>query len=129
MPGALPDDLQRFITRYIDSVEKLEILLLIAKSPERFWSVEDIYQQIQSSRPSVQWRLRELNKEGFTERASEGERFRFAPKTAELAATVAAIAGAYQDRRIKVIEAIFSKSDDQLRRFSDAFRIKKEDEE
>ena len=128
MSGQLSTELQRFIAQYIDSVEKLEILLLLARGSDRFWRVEEVYQAIQSSHVSVLRRLRELQKEGLAELNSDGQRFRFQPKSAELGEAVAALATAYQTRRIKVIEAIFNKSDDQLRKFSDAFRFKKEDE-
>lgn len=128
MAGALPDDLQQFIARYIDSVEKLEVVLLLAGSPDRFWTLEEVFQKIQSSQPSLTQRLRELINEGFAQRDDTGQKYRFQPRTAEIASCTVALATAYRERRIKVIEAIFSRTDDQIRRFSDAFRLRKEDE-
>jgi hypothetical protein len=129
MSGGLTDELQQFIARHIDSVEKLEILVLLAGNAERLWTVEEVFQKIQSSQTSVLRRLRELQVDGFLERDGDGKRFRYQPKSSQLTENTMTLASAYQERRIKVIEAIFSKSDDQLRRFSDAFRLRKEDDE
>jgi hypothetical protein len=122
----LPLEVQKFIARYIESVEKLEILLLLGKAPEKQWSVEQVYQAIQSSHSSVAQKLRNLTSEGFVER--QDECYRFQPKTKELADAVGVLGAAYQTKRIKVIEAIFSKGTDELRKFADAFKLRKENE-
>jgi hypothetical protein len=44
----IPADIQRFISERIDSVEKLEILLLLERTQEREWSAGDL---IQARRP------------------------------------------------------------------------------
>lgn len=123
----LPVDLQKFIARHVESVEKLEILLLIGNSPEKAWSGQEVYQQIQSSPNSVNQKLKDLVAEGLAQREAS-DRFRFFPKTKELAEQVRAINEAYQTRRIKVIQSIFSESTEELRKFADAFRLKKEKE-
>ena len=121
----LTNELQHFIARYIVSIEKLEILLLLSGSPEKFWTIDEVFQKIQSSHTSVGQRLRELCSEGFL--VSEGDRYRYKPKTEDLARSTDELRGIYRTRRLKVIEAVFSKSTEQLRKFSDAFRLRKDE--
>ena len=123
----LIEELQRFIARYIESVEKLEILLMLKRSPAKSWSVQEVYQQIQSSINSVNQKLLDLCRDGFVKRGPD-ERFQFSPKSKELEEKVAALGDAYQKRRIKVIELIFSSTTDELRKFADAFKLRKENE-
>ena len=124
---ALPEDVERFIARHINSVEKLEILLLLAAERERPWSPAEVVQRIQSSVASVQQRLKELQQGGLLASTGDGQ-VRFAPGTAGLEASVAHLKEAYHERRIKVIEAIYNPRKDALQLFSDVFRIRKDNE-
>lgn len=121
----LTNELQHFIARYIVSIEKLETLLLLSGSPEKLWTVDEVFQKIQSSHTSVGQRLKELASEGFL--VSEGDRYRYKPKTEDLEKNTEELRGIYRTRRLKVIEAVFSKSTEQLRKFSDAFRLRKDE--
>jgi DNA-binding IclR family transcriptional regulator len=128
MPDAqLSPELQRFIARHIQSVEKLEILLLFFREPTRAWQPSEIFQQIQSNAGSVSQKVDELAVEGFVVREKDGK-LRFAAKSPAIQARVAALDEAYRERRIKVIESIFSKTTEELRAFSDAFKLRKENE-
>jgi predicted transcriptional regulator len=125
LEGEITPELQGFIARYIRSVEKLEVLLLLSAERERAWSSKEVYQKIQSSLFSVNERLAELCSDGFI-KEEPGDHFQFRPETKELEERVANLNVAYQQRRIKVIESIFSKGADDLRKFSDAFKLRKE---
>lgn len=124
----LPVKLQRFIATHVESVEKLEVLLLLFSSADKSWTAQAVYQKIQSNPQSVARRLAELKTEGFLEENKEGS-FQFHPKNPELADGAAQLNTEYEQRRVKVIEAIFSNSTEQMRRFADAFRIRKESDD
>jgi predicted transcriptional regulator len=124
--SGLPLDVQKFIAKYIESVEKLEILLLLGNTPEKQWSAEQVDQEIKSNQSSINQKLQNLCSDGFLE--YQDGHYRFQPKSVELAQAVTALAACYQTRRIKVIEAIFSKGTDELRNFANAFRLRKENE-
>jgi DNA-binding IclR family transcriptional regulator len=126
--AALSPDLQRFIARHIQSVEKLEILLLFFREPQRTWLSSEVFHSIQSNPASVNQKLDELVSEGFLAREKEEKRFAFQPKTTTIRAQVEALDTAYRERRIKVIESIFSKTTEELRDFSNAFKLRKENE-
>jgi DNA-binding IclR family transcriptional regulator len=124
--GELSPDLQRFIARHIESVEKLELLLLFYRERTRAWQPAEIFQQIQSSPASINQKIDALIAEGFVAREKSG--LRFQPRSAALEAQVAALEDVYRRSRIKVIESIFSKTTEELRAFSDAFKLRKENE-
>lgn len=123
----LSPELQSFIARYIESVEKLEILLLFFREPTRKWQSSEIFQQIQSNPASINPKLEVLVAEGFLAKEKDGH-FRFQPRLTAVATQVAQLDEAYRERRIKVIESIFSKSTEELRDFSNAFKIRKENQ-
>jgi hypothetical protein len=123
----LSGELQKFIAEHIESLEKLEVLLLLQKAPDAIWSVQDVYQAIQSSHLSVGRGLRELTAHGFLQQVGK-DTFQYRPKTPEVAGQVDLLRTEYQTRRIRVIEGIFSKSAEEMRQFAEAFRIRKEKE-
>lgn len=124
----LPGKLQRFIAAHIESVEKLEVLLLLYESADKWWAAQSVYQKIQSNPQSIARRLADLKAAGFLQE-NKDSCFQFRPKDPELADSVALLKTEYEQRRVKVIEAIFSNSTEQMRRFADAFRIRKESDD
>ena len=125
--AGLETELQKFIAQYIESVEKLEILLFLHANPETVSSSEEVFRHVQSSQGSVSQKLEHLCITGLAVRHPDG-RFQYKPRTEDLAVQVTALQNNYRLRRIKVIEAIFSQKSSDLRTFSDAFRFRKESE-
>jgi len=122
----LPDELLYFIAKYIVSVEKMEILLLLSDTPESTWNAETVFRKILSNQDSIQRWLKELAAEGFLKKSSEAPEYRYQPSSPALGNGVSLLKSMYRERPTRVIEAIFSQSTDQLRKFSDAFRIRKD---
>jgi DNA-binding IclR family transcriptional regulator len=122
----LNDELVHFIARYIVSVEKLEILLLLEEGAGRSWTPAEVYAVLRSNVTSIQRWMKELHADGFLQQEETEAQYRYAPRTAGLAEGATALKNAYRERPIRVIEAIFSKSTEQMRRFSDAFRLRKD---
>ena len=113
-----------FIDRYIDSVEQLEILLLLKETSPRSWTAPQINEKIQSHLASVQERLAGLCKMNLV--ACAGDVFAYPGTDSSQDETVAKLASIYLKRRIRVIELIFSRPKNKLRDFSDAFKIRKD---
>ena len=116
--------LRKFISEQISSVEQLEILLLLAEDASRAWSVEAVYQVIQSNRESVRNRLDAMRDAGFFEMDAAKD-YRYKPGNNEIEKSVAALQAAYKESRVKVIEAIFSPVD-QAPSFAEAFKIRRD---
>jgi len=121
----LPTSVQQFLSKYIRSLEQLEVLLLLRNSPKRSWTSAEVYEVVRSSRASVEERLEQFVLLGFLGK-DDGppSTFRYAP-TDNLATAVDDTAGAYQKWRVRVIEAIFTPVEDPAQRFADAFKVRK----
>lgn len=124
---ALPEALRRFLAERIDSVEQLEILLLLAQDPAREWAAPDVARALYTHPDSAGRRLAVLHLQGLLARTEAAE-YRYAAAGTDPGALVEQLAVAYRERRVSVIGLIASRPMDNVRAFSDAFRLKREDE-
>ncbi len=123
--GSITPELRQFINRCVSSVEQLEILRLLSSQPGRAFTVADVFREVRSSEKSI-----EASLEGFCRSdlltAEPGGQYRFNPKTPELGQAVAELMRTYRERRVAVIELIYSKPGDTIQDFADAFKLRKE---
>jgi hypothetical protein len=124
----LPENVHHFLHQNIDSVEQLEVLLLLWRTPARGWTSEEVATAVYSHPTSVVRRLALLLGQGLL-REREPGCYQYAPRTADLHETVSHLDHMYRERRVAVITLIASKPIENVRAFSAAFRIrlKKED--
>ena len=125
--NGLPDDVHLFIYHNIDSVEQLEVLLLARQSPGRSWTPDDMAREIYSHPSSIAQRFAGLLGHGLMRESAPGW-FQYAPRSRELDQTVSHVAEAYRERRVAVISLIASKPIENVKAFSDAFRIRRKKE-
>lgn len=128
MTSGIPEDVRRFLLQCIDSVEQLEVLLHLYRTPEQSWSSDAIALALYSNPASIARRLAGLSSHGLLTLTSSSA-YRYQPKTAELDATVSRLAETYRQRRVAVISIIASKPMENVRAFSEAFRLRKKDKE
>ncbi len=126
--SGIPEEVRRFLLQCIDSVEQLEVLLLLYRTPERVWSPEAVAQALYSNTGSIARRLAGLHVSGLVASA-ESPSYRYQPSTAALGGTVTLLAETYRERRVAVITVIASKPMENVRAFSDAFRLRKKGKE
>lgn len=125
MSGAgIPDEVAAFIAKHVDSVVQLEGLLLLAADSGRDWSADEVARELRIETSWAEAQLDLLSGQALLERA--GGRFRYAPRDAGTHAAIAGLAKAYAERRVTVISLIFAKPADNLRAFSEAFRLRKD---
>ena len=125
--GGIPDDVRRFVDDYVDSVELLEVLLFVRANALRDWSAGEVAAELRLAEDSAAVRLSTMAAAGLLEES--GSRFRFAPKSSQLERAAADLARIYPERRFSIIEIIFSKPNDKIRSFADAFRIRRDTDE
>ncbi len=123
--AVIPQRVQRFIATHIDSIEKLEVLLLLRAHAEREWTARDVSLELRIAESSAAMRLTDLTARRLAAQVAEG-RYRFGPLNAEDAQDVAELAATYSTRRVSVISFIFSKPLEKVRGFADAFRLKRD---
>ena len=127
METPIPEPVARFLAVHIRSLEQLEILLLLAGQPDRAWSADTVYDVIRSSLSSTAERLDELRLQGLLSvSAGEDRVYRFQPQAPEIAAAVETLGQLYKERRVKIVELIYSQPTDPLQHFAEAFKFKKD---
>jgi hypothetical protein len=127
--SVIPDDVRRFILECIDSVEQLEVLLLLHGSPSVEWSSESAARALYSNPESIARRFAGLHAKELLVCSNPPATYRYRPKTVDLDATVARLAQTYRERRVAVITLIASKPMENVRAFSDAFRLRRKDKD
>ena len=131
-PGAVSEtgfskELEEFIGAEIQSLEQLEILLLLSGNPHRWWNARSVYEVVKSSTSSVEDRLNELAQRGLLKAEGKPERsYQFAPNSDHYWHVVSQLRDAYKERPVKVVQAIYSKPRDGVQEFAKAFQIRKE---
>ena len=124
---ALPPPVKQLLAQHIQSVEQLEVLLLLRSQPQRAWVAAEVYDVIRSSQSSIAARLKDFTAAGFLlEENGNGPTYRYAPKDENLRSALDQTAAAYQTWRIRVIEAIFAPEIDPVQSFADAFKLRKD---
>ena len=111
------------IVQHFDSAETIEITLLLRRSPGTFWSPAAVGQQLDVREDLADRKMRTLAAAKILVPAERSTAFRYAPASEELAGRVDTLADLYANRRISVINAIYSANLEKLRTFSDAFKL------
>jgi hypothetical protein len=107
MDPSIPQDLVELIWASIDRLETLEALLLLQAAPHRAWTVAEMTYELRSSRAAVEKTLERLVARELV--APEGTSYRFRPRTPDLESKVVRLAACYRERRVAVIQTIFSR--------------------
>lgn len=114
--------LKQFIFEFVDSVELIEVLLLIRNHADTWFSAAQISAELRSNPTSISKRLSRLANIDLLEQ--NGDQFKFAPQSKELKEIVNELANEYLLRRHRIFELIFSSSKN-ARQFADAFIVNK----
>jgi hypothetical protein len=85
------------IRRYIDSMETLEIILLLQRAPDTFWTASAIDSHFGMRQGTAEDRLQGLLENHLVTKGKSGG-YRYAPEDEELRAGVSALAIAYAER-------------------------------
>lgn len=115
-----PPALRQFISRYIRSVEQLEILLLLRQKPDKEWSVQAVYDTILSTPQSIERWLQDLTRSGLLTAAGTSYRYN---AESESAGTMALLADFYKTTPVRLIETIYRPKADAAQSFADAFKL------
>lgn len=98
-----------FVAEHIDSVEQLEILLLLHDHPQREWTADEVTAELRLGAGSARARLADLAVNGLlAEGTARVPRYRYAPRTPDLEAVVTELVAAHRDRRVTLIQLVYS---------------------
>lgn len=111
---------------HIDSIEKLEVLLLLRSRAEREWTASEVALELRITEASSAARLADLSSSQLL--VSDGgspPSYRYSPVHSEDVRSISELATTYAERRVSVITFIFSKPQERVRGFADAFLLRK----
>lgn len=129
MGAVLPPEVEELISRDIDSVVRLEVLLQLHANRNTPLTAEAAAEAMRIDAGWARAQLEELRARGFVRQEGASDAYLFAPATEALAEGVDALARAYADRRVAVISTIYSRPADPLRSFTDAFNLRRRPED
>jgi hypothetical protein len=113
----LPPPVRAFISAHIDSLDQLEILLLLHGSPRR-WSADEVVAELRLSPASVDRRLALLRKRRLiVQEDANIALYRFPSDDARLRASVDLLAATYRQRRVAVTLFVVSNPLDNVTTF------------
>jgi hypothetical protein len=124
----LPAELLAFLRAHINSLEQLEVLLLLRGAPDRTWTAGEVSEELRTAKNSASARLADLARDGLVLLDEGTAAFRIDPANPN-ADVIARLAETYARRRHAVIEAIFAQPVDGIRLFAAAFRFRRDKEE
>jgi hypothetical protein len=122
----IPAEVRAFVAGHIHTLMGLESLLLQQRDRGRRWTAGEVAREL---RVDIKWVEKEL--EAFSRSGlSSAERldppvYFYAPISKELEAVVESLAKIYAERRVAIIQLIFSKPADPIKTFADAFDFRK----
>jgi hypothetical protein len=122
-----PPELKRFLDEHIESLGALETLLLLRNGRERDWEVAEVAKELYITTNMCALQLADLTRRGLVVAAPDGTRYRYGPVDAARDQLIGDLAAVYTQRRVTVITLIYSKPQDRVRTFADAFRLRRED--
>jgi hypothetical protein len=115
---------------HIDSIEKLEVLLLLRNRAERQWTASEVALELRITEASAATRLAELASSRLL--VSSGEApvaYRYSPADSDDVRSISEMATTYAERRVSVITFIFTKPAERVRGFADAFLIRRREDD
>jgi predicted ArsR family transcriptional regulator len=121
--GTLPPELRAFLHSCIDSIQQIELLLLMRGS-ERMRTARDIAAELGIPVPGARHDVESLAARGLLEvKVGEEIAYRYKPKTDDLAKYSDQLARYYITARQAVLGFVAAESRRSIKRFSDAFRL------
>jgi hypothetical protein len=121
----VPPSVRALIADRIQTTERLEVLLLLFRHPDRWWSAESTAEELHVTALSAGNRLEELASGMLLDaRVAESVMFRYKPVSSDLEATVGDLARLYAELPLQITTLMRAPASDPIRGFADAFRIR-----
>lgn len=120
----LPPELRAFIHSCIDSLEQVELLMLLRGSA-RVRTAREIASELHLPPPAARRQLEALAARGLLDvRVAEETGYRYGPKSDELARYCDLLAQHYITSRQAVLGFVATESRLSIKRFADAFKLR-----
>lgn len=119
----ISEELRKFIKDQIQTVLRLELLILLHDQQSRSFNPAEIANELGFETEATQDQLEALEAIGLAIQSTGQSRYKYHPVDATLGSTVDQLAAAYSTQRIPILSLILSEQPDRTRVFAEAFRI------
>jgi hypothetical protein len=122
----LSEKLKSFVTTCIDSVEQLQVLILLLEDTGKGWRVNEIAQRLRSVDSSITKRLEDLYVRKVIRRnSSDPSEYAFELIQPEFRDVIFELATVFKARPYKIVDLIYERPREAIRAFSETFNFKK----
>jgi predicted ArsR family transcriptional regulator len=123
-------ELRSFVSRCLESVEDVEVLIFLLQQRGRAWSADAIGKALGLDTETAGRRLEVLSTRNLLSvRVANDLLYQFNPGTEELEAATIALADLYRERRLAVLGLIAQRRSAAIRDFADAFRLRRREDD
>jgi hypothetical protein len=119
----ISESLKRFLREQIQTVFRLEVLLLLHRNRSRSFTAADIAHELGFDSDLAEQQLIALATLQVIKTNSAQSCYRYAPVNAELRSMVDQLAAGYSRQRVPILSMILAEHPDRTRLFSEAFRM------
>jgi hypothetical protein len=124
----LTPEAEEFIERVVDTIHQLEVLMLLHRSPHRFWRIDEIAGALEITSRTVTSSVVGLHKNGvLVAEGTDPVGYRYEPRSVALHAGAESLVAAYAVDALLVVKSVLEKPPRALRTFSDAFLFRRRD--
>jgi hypothetical protein len=125
--SSISEEVQQFLVRQVQSIERLEILLLLSSSPKRHWAVGEVYRAVLTNEHSVEETLERFCEAGLAGKSEAAPwTYQYSPPSEAVKDLVAQLARLYKERPVSVIDIIYRRSVSDIEEFAKAFKFRKD---
>jgi hypothetical protein len=126
--SSISDEVKQFITDHINSLEQLEVLLLLQSNQTKEWSADQVARELRIDPNSTATRLADLYERRLlnVKQTENPPLYWYEPSTRTLERIVSELGRLYPDHRVSIINLIFSKPIDKIKTFADAFKLRED---
>ncbi len=113
----IPEEVECFLEAFIDTIDQLEILRVLADQPGKEWRNDDLARDLRAKRETVVGHLAALQARGLVAGQASGDDvfWRHGARTPELEGRVARLLDVYRERPVTLIKMIYDKAGARLR--------------
>lgn len=117
----IPEGVKTFIREQIQTVPRLEVLLLLYRGQSRPFTLAEVANELGFENETAQEQLTALEAIGLIE--TNKEKYRYHPINPTLASIVDRLALAYPKQRVPILSVILAEDPNKVRRFAEAFKL------
>ena len=119
----ISEGVKTFIREQIQTVPKLEVLLLLHREQSRPFTLAEVANELGFETDTAQEQLTALEAIGLIETNKDKSKYRYHPGNPTTGEIVDRLAIAYPKQRVPILSAILAEDPNKVRRFVEAFKV------